>query len=183
MDAQQPHAATADTVAALSAEEPCPICTHEQEIESDLLASFLENLAGDAGLLDAHRASDGLCLPYFKATLASCRDVSAARRIAQATSPQLCDLLAHLQAAMEKRKWADAPPLLAAEEAAWTAWSPSLRVRLARTAPPKPRARRVKRRNRSTAMMRVCRGASPPPFPCTLASIVYNADRFWLCPR
>jgi len=105
-------------LAALERRAACPVCEALQGKEA-LWVGKLAAGSSDPSLWAAFVASDGLCLPHLKAALACCADEDAAWRLAQMAEAKLSALLAHLQAAMEKRQWAGAPPMLPAEEAAW----------------------------------------------------------------
>ena len=74
VDTKQPRAATAGLVAALGPQGPCPACKHEAEIDHALASSFVENLHGPEGLLEAYRRSDGFCLPHVRQVLARIGD-------------------------------------------------------------------------------------------------------------
>jgi len=69
VDRGQPRSATARLVAALGPQGSCPACDHEAEIDHAVASSFVENLYGPDGLLQAYRLSDGFCLPHFRQVL------------------------------------------------------------------------------------------------------------------
>jgi len=100
LDAQQPRSSTAEAVAALKPQSPCPICTHETEVEGGLVASFIENLEGEKGLLPAYRESSGFCLNHFRQVLTRIGDeamygviVGAQQEIWQELEHQLSELI------------------------------------------------------------------------------------------
>jgi hypothetical protein len=76
----QPAAATAELVAELSPQVPCPVCAQAETAESALITTLVEGLPGENGLLQAYQASEGLCLPHLRQALSTARDpaVSAA---------------------------------------------------------------------------------------------------------
>jgi len=74
VDTKQPRSATAELVAALGPQGSCPACKHEAEIDHALASSFVENLPGPEGLLEAYRQSDGFCLPHVRQVLARIGD-------------------------------------------------------------------------------------------------------------
>ena len=69
LDLEQPRAATAELVAQLGPQEPCPICVYAGEMEEACLSALRDNLLDEDGLLAAYRSSDGLCLPHFRQVL------------------------------------------------------------------------------------------------------------------
>jgi hypothetical protein len=74
LDPKQPAAATADVVAQLSPQQPCPVCVEAEKMERIYLNSLVENLVGEDGLLAAFQSSDGLCLPHLRQALTQVRD-------------------------------------------------------------------------------------------------------------
>lgn len=99
-DPKQPAAATADVVARLTPQQPCPVCVEAEKMESIYLGTLIENLLGDDGLLDAFEASDGLCLPHLRQALARVREkalfealVNAQRAIWQRLADQLSEII------------------------------------------------------------------------------------------
>ncbi|MBC7237195.1 MAG: hypothetical protein H5T69_15240 [Chloroflexi bacterium] len=84
LDAQQPRSSTAEAVAALGPQTPCPVCVFEGDVEGALVANFLENLQREGGLLPAYRASDGFCLSYVRQILARVSGEAAFQMIVEA---------------------------------------------------------------------------------------------------
>jgi len=119
IDAQQPRAATAEVVAELGAQAPCPICTYEQEVEGDLLVSFLDNLAGDAGLLDAYRASAGFCLPHFRQALSRIGEERLFVAIVEAQQSIWARLEAQLSELIRKSHYKYSDEALGEEGVSW----------------------------------------------------------------
>ncbi len=81
---QQPRASTAEIVAALSPQSPCPICADEAKVEAGLIISFVENLTGKGGLLAPYRDSSGFCLPHLRQVLALLNDQADFEALAEA---------------------------------------------------------------------------------------------------
>lgn len=73
LDPKQPTAATAEVVAQLAPQAPCPACVEAETMEDIHLSTLIENLLGENGLLAAYQSSDGLCLPHFRQALARVR--------------------------------------------------------------------------------------------------------------
>jgi hypothetical protein len=78
------RAATSEAVAAISPQQPCPVCQYESEVEARLIASFLENLTAEGGLLAAYRESSGFCLPHFRQVLLLVDDIESYKQIVAA---------------------------------------------------------------------------------------------------
>jgi len=57
---------------ALAADDPCPVCTHQAEIESRSLRELLEHLLGD--LERPLAAAGGLCWPHLELAMRSASD-------------------------------------------------------------------------------------------------------------
>ena len=74
LDPKQPAAATAEVVARLSPEQPCPVCGEAETMEKIYLSTLIENLLGEGGLLTDFQSSDGLCLPHLRQALTQVRD-------------------------------------------------------------------------------------------------------------
>jgi hypothetical protein len=70
LDPKEPKAATADLVAQLAPQAPCPACTQAKEMEDIYLSSLLKHVLHEEELLAAFEASDGLCLPHLGQALA-----------------------------------------------------------------------------------------------------------------
>jgi len=73
-------AATAELAADLAPQVPCPICVQAEAVESALIATLVEGLPGENGLLEAYRASEGLCLPHLRQALSTARDPAPSPR-------------------------------------------------------------------------------------------------------
>ncbi len=99
-DPKQPAAATADVVARLTPQQPCPVCVEAEKMECIYLSTLIENLLGEEGLLDAFESSDGLCLPHFRQALTQVREeaifgalVNAQRAIWERLAGQLSEII------------------------------------------------------------------------------------------
>lgn len=77
LDARQPSAATAELVARLEPQAPCPACVWAEKMEDIYVEGLLKHLLGEGGLLAAYESSDGLCLPHLRQALAQVRDERA----------------------------------------------------------------------------------------------------------
>ncbi|HSR31078.1 MAG TPA: DUF6062 family protein [Anaerolineae bacterium] len=62
--------ATAELTANLHPQTACPLCLHVQDLELAYSHTLLAHLDGPGSLAEAYHASDGLCLPHFRQTLA-----------------------------------------------------------------------------------------------------------------
>ena len=61
---------TAELVAALSPQSPCPVCLRLQGREEEYVSTLLAHLVGAGALEEVYRASDGLCLSHFRKAVA-----------------------------------------------------------------------------------------------------------------
>ena len=77
LDTRQPAAATAELVARLEPQAPCPACVWAEKMEGIYVEGLLKHLLGQEGLLAAYESSDGLCLPHLRRALAHMRDERA----------------------------------------------------------------------------------------------------------
>jgi hypothetical protein len=100
LDPKQPTEATADVVARLIPQKPCPACVETATMEKIFLGTLIENLLGEDGLLTAFQSSDGLCLPHFRQTLTQVRDravfealLEAQRTIWEGLADQLSEII------------------------------------------------------------------------------------------
>jgi hypothetical protein len=60
----------------LAPAKPCPACAHLNIVEGHLVQSVVAHLRGPESLIDAYRASDGLCLSHFRQALASAKSTA-----------------------------------------------------------------------------------------------------------
>jgi len=74
LDREQPAAATAGLVAELGPQAACPACQHVASMRQVYVDTLLEQLLGGGALLPHVEASDGLCLPHLRLTLARVGD-------------------------------------------------------------------------------------------------------------
>jgi hypothetical protein len=102
LDPKQPASATADLVARLAPQAPCPACVQAETMEDVYLNTLVEHLLGGAGLLAAYRASDGLCLPHFRQALTRVRDGALFEALVSAQRAIWERLAAHLSEVIRK---------------------------------------------------------------------------------
>jgi hypothetical protein len=102
LDRSQPAAATADLVARLSAKAECPACIQVGQMEEIYLSTLNEQLLGEDGLLATYEASDGLCLPHFRQTLACLRDEAVFQALLAAQRTLWARLVEHLSEFIRK---------------------------------------------------------------------------------
>ncbi len=105
LDRHRPRAATADLVAALDPQGPCPACAHADEMEGIFLDVLVEHLLEKDGLLAPFRTSSGLCLPHFRGALQRVSDRKAYDALTDAQEAIWQHLLDNLGEAL--RKYAD----------------------------------------------------------------------------
>ncbi len=119
LDSQQPRASTAEAIAALGPQSPCPICIRESEVESNLIVSFLENLQGEDGLLEIYRASAGFCLFHFRQVLARVGDESVFELIVDAQRSIWARLERQLDELIRKSDYRYSDEALGEEGTSW----------------------------------------------------------------
>jgi hypothetical protein len=102
LDAKQPSAATAELVARLAPQSPCPGCAQAQTMEDIYLSTLLEHFLGEKGLLAAYQASDGLCLPHFRQALTRVRDEAVFEAMVNAQDAIWERLVGHLSEIIRK---------------------------------------------------------------------------------
>lgn len=84
LDRDRASRSTANLVAGLSPQVPCPACAHLESTERDCMRTLLDHLDEPGALSDLYRASDGLCLAHFRGTLARAPSVVAAEALVSA---------------------------------------------------------------------------------------------------
>lgn len=102
LDSKQPAAATAELVGQLNPQSPCPACAQAETMEDIYLSTLVEQLLGEDGLLAAYQASDGLCLPHFRRTLARVRDEAVFEALVSAQRAIWERLVGHLSEIIRK---------------------------------------------------------------------------------
>jgi len=114
LDAEQPTAATANLVARLVPQVPCPACKQGEMMETIYLDTLLEELKGEDGLRAAYEASAGLCLPHLRHGLERLRDeavfaalVSAQRTIWQRLENDLDQFIRKSDPHYRDEPWGD----------------------------------------------------------------------------
>ena len=101
-DRGPPAAATARLVARLRAKAECPACVQVAQMEEIYLSTLQEHLLGEEGLLDAYKASAGLCLPHFRQILTYLRDESVVSALVAAQRTLWGRLVEHLSEFIRK---------------------------------------------------------------------------------
>ena len=119
VDSRQPRSATAELVAALGPQGPCPACKHEAEIDHALASSFVENLHGPEGLLEAYRQSDGFCLPHVRQVLARVPDEATYAAILEVQLAHWSQLEAELSELVRKSDYRFADEEVGDEGTSW----------------------------------------------------------------
>jgi len=102
LDPGQPAAATAELIAQLSPQAPCPACTQVEKMESIYLHTLVEHLLGEEDLLAAYETSDGLCLPHFREALTRVRDEAVFEALVNAQRAIWERLVGHLSEIIRK---------------------------------------------------------------------------------
>lgn len=74
LDGRRPPPANTRLVAELGPQAACPACAQARTTEEVLIATLIEGLLGDDGLLPAYQSSQGLCLRHFRQALAEARN-------------------------------------------------------------------------------------------------------------
>lgn len=107
-----PSAATAQLVARLRPQGPCPVCRQVETMEEVFLTTLVENLLGEGGLLRTYQVSDGLCLPHFRRALALVRDEGTFEALLSAQRGIWQELAGHLDESIRKSDYRrqDEPP-------------------------------------------------------------------------
>ena len=101
-DPGKPAAETAELVAKLAPQAPCPVCVKVEEMEGIFLDTLIENLVDEEDLLAAFRSSDGLCLPHFRQALTRMRDEAAFEALVNAQRVVWKRLVGHLSEIIRK---------------------------------------------------------------------------------
>ena len=114
LDAEQPAAATADLVARLTPQTPCPACKQGEVMETIYLDTLLGELTGEDGLRAEYEASAGLCLPHLRQGLERLRDeavfdalVSAQQAIWQRLESDLEQFIRKSDPRYREEPWGD----------------------------------------------------------------------------
>jgi hypothetical protein len=102
LDPGQPAAATAELIAQLNPQAPCPACAQVEKMESIYLHTLVEHLLGEGDLIAAYAASDGLCLPHFRQALSRVRDEAVFEALVDAQRSIWERLVGHLAEIIRK---------------------------------------------------------------------------------
>ena len=95
-------AAAAEMAAELAPQVPCPVCARAEMAESISITTLIEGLPGESGLLEAYRASEGLCLPHLRRALSTARDPAVAAALVETQIAIWRRLEAHLSEIIRK---------------------------------------------------------------------------------
>jgi hypothetical protein len=95
------EAEAARRAAALDPQQPCPACAHTQAIERSYLDLLVQRL-DDAALLEALRASVGLCLPHLRRALRRAANPAAFEHLREAQLAAWARLTADLDEFIRK---------------------------------------------------------------------------------
>ena len=90
---------------AFAPEGICPTCTSQQESEAYTLQVLTQHLAEDASFQTLYKQSGGLCMPHFKAALASAEEEQAARVLVEVQLETLGRMAAELSEYLRKHDY------------------------------------------------------------------------------
>jgi Family of unknown function (DUF6062) len=90
---------------AFAAEGSCPTCTSQQESEAYALRVLTQHLAEDASFQTLYKQAGGLCMPHFKAALASAEEVQAVRVLVEVQRETLGSLAVELSEYVRKHDY------------------------------------------------------------------------------
>jgi hypothetical protein len=90
---------------AFAAEGICPTCTSQQESEAYTLRVLTQHLAEDSSFQTLYKQAGGLCMPHFKAALASAGEEQAARVLVEVQRETLGRLAAELSEYLRKHDY------------------------------------------------------------------------------
>jgi hypothetical protein len=119
MNSDVPSAATAGLVADLEPQTLCPACVWAAKMETIYLDTLLHNLAGEDGLQADYGASEGLCLPHFRRTLARVRKVAVYEALVSAQRAAWERLVTQLDESVRKSDYRHLNESWGEEAGAW----------------------------------------------------------------
>jgi hypothetical protein len=93
---------------AFAPEGICPTCISQQESEAYTLQVLTHHLAEDASFQTLYKQAGGLCMPHFKAALASAEEEQAARVLVEVQLDTLGRLAAELSEYLRKHDYRSA---------------------------------------------------------------------------
>jgi len=102
LGSRRPSAATSELVAQLEPRAACPACVMVERTEGMILDTLVASLLGEGDLLTVYRASDGLCLPHFRETLARVRERETFEALVSAQRAIWERLVGHLDESIRK---------------------------------------------------------------------------------
>jgi hypothetical protein len=114
-----PSAATAELVADIEPQAPCPACVWADKMEAIYLDTLLHNLAGEDSLLADYEASEGLCLPHFRRALARVRKEAIYEALVSAQRTVWERLVAQLSESIRKSDYRHLNEAWGDEAGAW----------------------------------------------------------------
>lgn len=105
LDRDQPAAATAAVVQSLQPRSECPACAQRDRSTTIALHAMLDALPDDQRLLDALKASAGLCLPHLRRAFELTRDERAFAVLQAIMQEKIAALLADLDEFIRKNDY------------------------------------------------------------------------------
>lgn len=102
--------------AAAAAADPCPVCTHQAEIEARSLRELLEHLVGD--LERPLAAAGGLCWPHLELAMRSASDASVHRALVSLHDQVWQGLIDQMAEFIRKRDYRFSQETISDEESA-----------------------------------------------------------------
>lgn len=115
----RPAAATAETVAQLAPQQPCPACDQQRQMEDVYLSTLLEHLS-EADLRDALQAAGGLCTPHLRRALQLVRDETTYQALCETQLAAWKSLKAELDEFIRKHDYRFASEPMGEEGDSWT---------------------------------------------------------------
>ena len=104
----------------LQPQKPCPACLEYAETERQAIAVLLTTLRrSDEQLLHALHASDGLCLPHLRDTLATASDAATYQTVLTLTQAHLARLIGDVDEFLRKHDYRFSHEEIGAEGDSW----------------------------------------------------------------
>jgi hypothetical protein len=119
VDPKAPSATTAELVADLEPQAPCPACVWADKMENIYLDTLLHNLIGEDSLEADYKASEGLCLPHFRQALARARKEAVCQTLMRAQRVVWERLIAQLSESIRKSDYRHLDEAWGDEAGAW----------------------------------------------------------------
>ena len=140
LNRRRPATATQTLVKSLQPQKPCPACRQETELETLAITTLADFLAIDERLLNAFKASDGLCLPHLRRTLELARREDAFDLLITITRDKLVKLTAELDEFIRKHDYRFSHEKVGTEGDSWQ----RALARIVGEAGQKPKSREVR---------------------------------------